>query len=445
MQTFKAICTKNNQKVELIVRYNSLEEVQNDLHKQGYAIINIQQIEAQENQWKVFYFEILLDGAKKSGQIQAVDIFKAYIKLIDNLHYNVVSIYDDINNSEEEKKSTTSKIQASYRVYKEQNKEKEIIKEVKIEQNIQKQSDYSDISGTFVGKELNIYYTLLDKVLIKIETILNIYWQKLTNERKIKLQELFITIKQLKNSTNIDKLRLVSESALMKIGELELELLHGSVDNKKQQFIKETNELLRKFGSSQRVQDPETDTYLKIKRITTEFFNSLFSQKEVIKEEKKIDSQSFVFYKNLRELNIYKEKLRAVQKEMFFATILWKQEKKHRLSIKKRLIIQNIQLIERRIKNIKFSYSSIIKGVNYYRDIILFLLKNISDYILYIIFFYSFFFIFIQTTTLYSFNYSVVYLIVILWFFSLITKIVKNIPFIGVLLVVFFFFLQINF
>jgi hypothetical protein len=89
-------------------------------------------------------------------------------------------------------------------------------------------------------------------------------------------------------------------------------------------------------------------------------WNNLFSKEDDIKE-KKIDTQSFVFYKNLRELDLYKNKLRSVQKDLFMATIFFQKDKIIPLSIRKKLIIQNIQLIENRIKNKKFSYTNIVK------------------------------------------------------------------------------------
>lgn len=447
MQTFQVVCAKNNQKIELIVWYNSLEEARIDLHAQGYSIIDIKQIEERETIGQVFYFEILLDGKKKSGQIQSGDIFKAYIKLVDDLKYNVVSIYEDINSSPEEKAFVTSKIQASYLLYKEQNTKKEIKKEVKIEQNTQKSNDASDISTSYIGKEIQMYYSLIDRILLKIETLFTKYTIEINNERKGKLQEIHTTLKQLKNTTNIDKLRLISEKALLKIWAVELDLVRGTLDKEKQVFIDETNELLRKFWSSERVRNPETDILLKGKRILDEFIQNFSSIKEIKKDPKK-DTQSFVFYKNLRELHIYKQKLNETNRGLFFATILFQKEKQQRLHLKKRLIIQNIQLIENRIKNIRFSYTKIVKWIYYYRDIGIYILSYIGDIIIYGVFLYSIFFIFSQTSHIFSLNYSIFYPIVLFSLFSLLTRIMKNISSIFFLLIfygVFYIFLQINF
>lgn len=448
MQSFQAICAKNNQKVELVVQYNSLEEARQALHKQGYSIIEIKEAVIRENQGKVFYFEVLLDGKVKNGQIQSIDIFKAYIKLVDDLHYQVVSIYDNIDATEEEKKFTTSKVHSSYLLYRDKNVKKEEKVEQKVEQTTQVQAAYSDISDTFIGKEIQKYYLLIDRILQKIEIIINTYGQFIESERKMKLQNFSTILKQLKNTTNIDKLRIISENTLIKIGELELELIQSNKITEKQEFLNETNDLLKKFWSSTKIRDPETDISLKLQRIIKDIYLDFFTKKETVVEEKKIDTQSFIFYKNLRELNLYKEKLRTVQKDLFIATILFQKDKITRLSIRKRLIIQNIQLIEKRIKNIKFSYSSIVKWVQYYTDISVLLLKKIGDYLIYIIFIYSFFFIYFSIQWFQSFNYSILFFLVVLSFFSFLTRIIKNNSFlIGYfsIFIFFYIFLQLNF
>lgn len=448
MQSFQATCAKNNQKVELIIQYNSLEEARQALHKQGYSIIEIKQVEERENQWKVFYFDIILDGNKKSGQIQSIDIFKAYIKLVNDLHYQVVSIYEDITATEEEKKFTTSKIHSGYLLYREKNTKKDVKKEEKIEQTTQVQAAYSDISDTFIGKEIQKYYLLIDKIIGKIENILNVYGQYIETERKVKLQDFFTTLKQLKNTTNIDKLRIVSEGALIKIWELELELIQSNKVIEKQEFLKDTNQLLKKFGSGVKIRNPDTDLYLKLQRIIWDIYINFFIKKEIPPEEKKIDTQSFIFYKNLRELNLYKEKLHTTQKDLIMATIFFQKDKINFLSIRKKLINQNIQLIEKRIKNIKFSYTSIVKWFQYYTDVSVFLLKMVGDYIIYIVFFYSLFFVYFFLNWFHSFNYSILFLLVILSFFSFLTRIIKNnsylIGYLGIF-IFFYIFLQLNF
>lgn len=51
-------------------------------------------------------------------------------------------------------------------------------------QTTQEQAAYSNISDTFIGKEIQKYYILIDKILQKIEYILNTYGQYIEIERK---------------------------------------------------------------------------------------------------------------------------------------------------------------------------------------------------------------------------------------------------------------------
>lgn len=123
MANFIAICSKNGQRVELSLSRPTLEEAKAELHHQGFAIIEIR--EGQENtansedpSLSAFYFEIEVDGRRKSGQIKSQNSFKAYKKLVDDLHYQVVSICDNPSANEEEKKFFTNRIREMYAVSK---------------------------------------------------------------------------------------------------------------------------------------------------------------------------------------------------------------------------------------------------------------------------------------------------------------------------------------
>ncbi len=201
--------------------------------------------------------------------------------MVNDLRYQVTAIYEEKDATEEEKQMTTSKIHSGYLLYQEQHAVKIIEKVEKIEQTTQVQAAYSDISDTFIGKEIQKYYLLIDRILEKIENILNTYGQYIETERKGKLQDFLTVLKQLKNTTNIDKLRIVSESALIKIGELELELLRDNKTVEKQGFLNETNELLKKFGSNTKIRDPETDISLKLQRIILDIKNNIFAKKDI--------------------------------------------------------------------------------------------------------------------------------------------------------------------
>ena len=118
MKTFKVICSKNSQKVNLVVSNPTAEAARVELNRQGYAIIEIQEIQqSEDDEQGVFYFEAYIGNATKKGQIKSVDIFKAYVKLVDDLEYNVTYIYDTPDAELSEKKLITARVKENYKIY----------------------------------------------------------------------------------------------------------------------------------------------------------------------------------------------------------------------------------------------------------------------------------------------------------------------------------------
>gem|GEM_PF-2405697 len=56
-------------------------------------------------------------------------------------------------------------------------------------------------------KDLNNYYLLIDKIFSKIDHLLNNYKDYLSDEKSTKLHDLYNALKQVKNITNITKLK----------------------------------------------------------------------------------------------------------------------------------------------------------------------------------------------------------------------------------------------
>jgi len=79
---------------------------------------------------------------------------------------------------------------------------------------------------------------------------------------------------------------------------------------------------------------------------------------------------------------LYKERLGSIKKEIFRA-IFQDSVKKQRLQLKKKLIEQNIQIIESRISLKSYSYTKIVKGLFYYEEVVVFLIKSLADIVLY--------------------------------------------------------------
>lgn len=71
------------------------EQAREILHKQGYSIIEIQEVVDTSllQEGTFLFFDILVNGVLQTGKIQSNDIFKAYRKLVEDLKYDVVAIY----------------------------------------------------------------------------------------------------------------------------------------------------------------------------------------------------------------------------------------------------------------------------------------------------------------------------------------------------------------
>lgn len=78
-----------------------------------------------------------------------------------------------------------------------------------------------------------------------MELFINTNSETLGEERISKIKELLPVLRQMRQGSNIDKLRIIGEAALVKIGELEMELLARNKNLERTQFLKETNSLLK--------------------------------------------------------------------------------------------------------------------------------------------------------------------------------------------------------
>lgn len=392
MQLFKVVAAKNNERVELVVRHETEAEARENLHGQGYSIIEIHETtEVSPENGNTFYFDILLSWTKKSGKIVSDDIFHAYRKLVDDLKYDVIAIYDNKEASEEEKSYTTSKVRESFSLYKGE-KKKEKIEETVEHSPIQDAGSTSVQSGVF-AKELQYYQGVIGKVIDKIESLLVANSETLSSERKKRLELVMQQLRQVRQLTNIDKLKQIWEVALLKIGELEMELIEHRTDLKRSEYLKETNKLLKTLGSSQKIGFESDKIGTKLQTFFS-FLGEIFKSETKEKKESLAPSLSkgFTYYKNLRDLAVYKEKLREVNLEIL-KNLFSKKEKKDRLLLKKRLILQNILLIEKRITQKRFSYTQIVKGISYYKDIFLMIVRSSSDVAMYSVAFVSFLFL----------------------------------------------------
>ncbi len=397
MPFFQVIAAKNNQRVELIVQFATEWEARNNLHSQGYSIIEMQettQIEGINSQ--TFFFDAYLDWKVKSWKIVSNDIFHAYRNLVDDLKYQIVAIYDSKEATEEEKMYITNKVKEWYRVYKTEKKQ-EI---VSWEQGEIESDKWSNI----FKKELQYYQGVLNKVIEKITRFLSLQWEFVSVEKKKNLETLLFQLQQIRSITNIDKLKQIGELALLKIGELEIQVAEKQNTLKRWEFLKETNALLKTLGSSQKVSIYHKSLAQRLGDFIKDLI-VLFRIDEEKKENTSI-SKGFTYYKIRRDLAIYKEKLREVQWTLIKGIFLSRQEK-NKLQLKKQLLEQNITLLEKRIMNRSFSYTKIIKGTKYYLEWFFLFLRFLSEVSLYSVFciVWVFFFSYISQLTPFSYSY----------------------------------------
>ncbi len=379
MPFYKVVAAINGKKVELTAKFDTAEIARASLHKDGYSIIEIHETTAPVDITSgVFYFEIIHQWQRKSWKIQSDDILKAYKKLVDELKYELISISTSPDASQEDKAYTTAKVREAYDEYKRRNTETEKQKTVESKKN--EVTESTDQDG-YLAREVKKYQTIISAVYNKMELFINTHSEILGEERISKIKELLPVLRQMRQGSNIDKLRIVWEASLLKIWELEIELLALNKNLERSQFLKETNALLKDLWSTRRVWNDFSVAKKKISQIFQDIFASVEPQNPKTPVQK-ADTGSFVILKNLRELSIYKERLAATKKEIL-RSLFWNSAKRKRLILKKRLIEQNIQIIESRISKKTFSYTKLAKGIWYYEDVIVFIIKSITDIVLY--------------------------------------------------------------
>ncbi len=394
---FRAICSKWNQKLTLSISAWSIDEARELLHGQGYSIMEIQENNSSEmkkdSSWEnFFYFDAMINGQTKSWKIQSTDVFKAYTKLVDGLGYNILSIYTTEGMNEAQKKVITAKVKDGYSLYKQSMGIDVSQKHIQTEKEV----DNIGISPQLL-KELSHYNAIIDSTIEKIQNLFLKYHNTMTPEKKQELENIENSLAQSKWASNVWRLKTIVENALTIIWSVESDLIKWGVDGEKQKLLEETNSLLKQIWSSERIETNDEKS-VDIGKSISWFFQS-FQKKEVSKTEqkKKVDTNSFIFYKNLRELNIYKANLNKVVIDILKALLSLQFAQVKRLRLKKKLLEQDIQIIDNRIHNKNISYTKIVKGTRYYVDILLKMFQKIGDILLYSLLFYTIFYTIINS------------------------------------------------
>ncbi len=383
---FQAICSKWSKKLTLSLSAANIEEARSLLHSQGYSIMELKEI-TQENKsvskdTNFFYFDIRINGQIKTGKIQSDDVFKSYKKLIEDLGYDVIYIYTNEWMNEEQKKIITAKVRDSYRMYKESIWEN--IDDHKIETKDEK--EIQEISPQIL-REVERYWLIIDSTIEKIQNLMLKYHNTIPDDKKLWLEAIERILLQSKWSSNLGKIKMNVEDALKKVWEIELVLVKDQMGDEKKRFLEETNSLLKQIGSSNRIETKKSES-LDIGKALSSFFGKITTKSEDKKEAKKIDTNSFIYYKNQRELNLYNESLNQTDIQILKAIFTFQFSKVKRLRLKKKLLLQNIQIIDNRINNKNISYTKIVHGFQYYLDAFLKTIDAFSRVLTYALFFY---------------------------------------------------------
>lgn len=363
MQKYKIVASKSQKKYTLIVSADSESEAKEKLHKDGYSLLSISEVESWKIEGNKFIFQVEKDGELQNGVIVGQDIYKVYKKLKDDLGYHIVYLYphgDEAENNAEKKQLIMDQLDVGYKL--QQQKEK-----TQAEKKSKEESFY-------LKKQLDETYELIEKVIIKLDNIITHRWDySISEEKFLKIEAVYEKLKQIKKTTNLAKLREIWEKALTKVAEIEVENIQLKKDDESKRLLKETNSLLKEIGSDKNFKEKQGDLLGSVSLYIRDFKENIFpSKKEESKErkaEKKIDKWSYSFLKTLLLLEKYNEKLKENTKDIqanifLFVNIFSHSEEKEKILLKRSVIKQNITLLKAKKNGSVSSYTWIKKWIS---------------------------------------------------------------------------------
>lgn len=434
MKNFKIEISRWNQKFQLYKKAENELFLREELHKEWFSILSIETIDDISVSWEKFFFEIFKDWNFKTWTIFSNDIFKAYLKIKEELKYDLKFIYKNQESSLEEKEKIIKDLNEKYYFYNTSNK-KEIQKNQNEELKFENISVEVNFDNFQMKKELDETYKIIEKVLLKLKSILELEENEYLNyEKREKLKDIYNLIIKLKTSTNIVKLKQIWEIALSKIWEIELYLIEVKKQIETKELLKETNKLLKQVWSKKTFIEKDKDLNYILNNFfinVLNFFKFLFEKKEKNKKIE-IDKKTYIFIKNTTLYSKYNQKLKDINLEILKNIIIFiiptkkNIELKDNLTIKRKVILQNKKILQKRITWKSYSYVKLKKWYEYFLDKFHEYLKVFSNSFFLIIFIYSIFFItYLSLKNLWIINFEIninwiFYLIyLIIWFILL--------------------------
>ncbi len=445
MQKYKVVASKSQKKYTMIISANSDQEARERIHKEWYSILSSQIAKDTDVVGQKFLFQVESGGKIKNGVIIGKDIYKVYIKLRDELGYNIICLYpegDEAHNNAEKKQKILRQLEKWYMLQKQQD---EIVEKKQKKENT-----------FYLKKELDEVSVLIHSVIEKLERLISESWKyNVDKVRLVKLQQLYNKLIQIKGSTNLSKLREIGELALIKIWEIELQSIEQDKNEESSFLLQETNDLLKKIWSDQHFIRKDKD----IKLMIWNFFQdlkkslSLWELKKSAfqrKEKELIDTQSYGFLKTVLLLEKYKDKLKENTKDIRKNVVLFlnpfsNSEKKAKLLLTRKVLKQNISILKAKKTWSLSSYTGVKKWYHKLTENIFNNIKYFRKVLLFGIVFYSLLFliswVFVNFNIgLLLFNTQALSLFLIFFFLFFLFTFSRNI-FLTLLSIVFFSFL----
>lgn len=466
MQKYKITATKNQKKYTLVLSAESQKDVQEKIHKEGYSILKIEEYNTdliQKNKnLKRYVFIWDKQWEAKKWIIVWEDILKIYIKLKDELEYDVKALFPEWDKSYEDQKEREkllSELSTWYNYHKlsKSNIEKKDKKQTLTKEQFLNSTWVSD--DFYLKKQLQSTYELIDNVIWKFNILFkNRDSYNIDDKTYEKLNVVYTKIISLKSSTNLPKLREIGELSLKKIAEVELKWLQEKKSVELQNQLKETNKLLKKLWSKEQFKDPDTDLIFYIKNTINNYLEKLkvSSIKEVIKKEEKkvIDKETYEYLRLILQLEKYEKKLRETnilifKKIFIFINPFNKSDEKTKILLKKKVLLQNLAILQAKKSWGISSYTTAKKWFTKLSESILNYLKFIEIFNISFIFIFSYLFliaIFFWDNI--RMNIAVIPYFLLFFILLIMTEIKKHLSLAIVYIVFFIFsyiFIQVNF
>ena len=398
MKNFKVQVSKWLEKYNLIRKAENEILLKEMLHKEWFWILSIQAMGDIEVEGNKFYFEIIQNGELKLGTIVSQDLFKAFLKIKDQLQYDLQYIYSQKDTSKEEKEKTMHELYEQYRIYLDTNK-KQIQKKEEVEKEKIKVVEEVKIEDFQMKKELDDVYNIISRVMVKLKYFIDLPENPyLDFQKKEKLKDIYNTLIKLKNSTNITKLRQIGELALSKVWELELKILESTKNTEVKKLLWETNKLLKEVGSRTSFTPKENDIWYIVKTFFQDVFSFLKPNTQK-KQKFSVDTSSSTYLKTKLLIEKYEKKLKVLTQEKqkkFLIYIIPSKENnslKENIYLREKIIRQNLMILKSRLTGKTYSYTKIVKGYHTFVEKVLAMVSFLQTPLLFLVTVYAGFFV----------------------------------------------------